>query len=214
MNWTDSGIYNVFIFEFLFKFSFSIVFNSILKSNKWISVIDENAFALNNELETVIIKSTKITIKENAFYGCKKLTNVIFTSDSIEIANNVFEGCESLKEITISQAYNGNSISIQEKEIKKTQIGNCGTECIYSIDNTKLSFYGKATLTQIDDKLTETQKQQITQIYISSSIALIGNNLFDSMPNVESVTYQGTSEPVCSKSLFKKTKATYADVPI
>ena len=85
--------------------------------------------------------------------------------------------------------FKGNSESLEYlngKEIKKVEIGKCGEECVYTIDeeNKLLSFYGSGTLLSIDSTLTEQQRNQITNITISSSITMIGDNLFDSFINL------------------------------
>ena len=102
--------------------------NKIIKSVflKATEVIENKAFALNDQLEYVVINSNKITINDNAFYGCKQLKTVVITSqEQIEIEENSFDGCESLKNIYVSNHYNGELPSISDQiTTKKT------TKCV------------------------------------------------------------------------------------
>ena len=80
---------------------------------KSVELIESHAFAMNIDLETVIITSDNIIIEEEAFEGCKNLKNVIISSNTIQLQNNVFANCESLKQIRTSTS---NDISIEGKE--------------------------------------------------------------------------------------------------
>lgn len=62
--------------------------------------IGTESFGYCYALETVVIKSAKITIN-GSFNMCYKLKNVTFTDGSIQILNNTFAFCGNLKSITL-----------------------------------------------------------------------------------------------------------------
>ena len=177
-----------------------------------IQIIEDHAFALNEKLETVIITSETITIKKKSFYGCKNLKNVIIQSKTITMETDSFEQCNNLELIQVSKEFEGTNSQGTIKQ-KQVEIGSCGDECVYTMDDSKLSFYGSGTLLSIDEKIQQ-QKDKISEIFISSSITLIGNNLFDSFTQLSTVNYDGVIQPLCSKSLFKQTAVEFVDVPI
>ncbi|MGN1104128.1 MAG: leucine-rich repeat protein [Candidatus Coproplasma sp.] len=70
--------------------------------------IDYYAFAMCGKLETVnFAKDNKLTgIYEGAFYGCNNLKNIVIPDSIIEISDFAFYGCSSLTSLPISQTSN------------------------------------------------------------------------------------------------------------
>ena len=67
---------------------------------KDVAYVGENAFALNNVLESVVIPANVKKIGAGAFGGCAKLFSVIFEDGVEEIGARAFDGCKQLGEIT------------------------------------------------------------------------------------------------------------------
>jgi len=67
--------------------------------------IDYYAFAQCEKLETVIFEenSSLTGIYEGAFYGCKNLKNIILPDSIVEISDFAFYGCSSLTKIPVSE---------------------------------------------------------------------------------------------------------------
>ena len=65
--------------------------------------ISNYAFSGCEKLTTVNLPSTISKIEDNAFYGCSSLVTVNIPSNVTTIGNNVFENCSALEKVNISE---------------------------------------------------------------------------------------------------------------
>ncbi|NLL55985.1 MAG: leucine-rich repeat protein [Clostridiales bacterium] len=70
--------------------------------NKPVKIIEELAFANQDQIETIIVPDTIIAIRPSAFSNCTSLTSIDLTKTNIDRFNSkIFENCESLQTLAV-----------------------------------------------------------------------------------------------------------------
>ncbi|MDE6558242.1 MAG: leucine-rich repeat protein [Clostridia bacterium] len=185
-----------------------------IPSNKSITVIGDEAFKENENVEIVIIPKAVTSIGENAFVDCKNLKKVCFVSEEkIEPADSslnlirrlAFNGCENLETLDLSNckvinidkwAFTGCS---KLKEIIKMQaIGGAGDEtfaytALESIDITKLHVAGSSVFAGCTE---------LSQVLTGTDTAL-GVNMFAGCNALETVEINCVALPVIPAYAFR-----------
>ena len=143
----------------------------------------------------------------------------ILSTTSIEIEENAFEGCSNLNQIFVPSTIQNTLFNKLKESIKiditKTDIGKCGSECIYTFNSTNnyLTIYGNGELSQFDEAMNN-KMNQVKEIIISETITFINDGIFNVITNETIVKYYGTSEMLCSDSVFDEIISEDIIVPI
>jgi len=90
-----------------------------------LETIEWGAFAENDKLERVVLKSAK-TIGDKAFFRCYALREVVFPDNLEAIGENAFAACESLKEVILPDSL---------KTLGKEAFSYCGSITHIEISN-------------------------------------------------------------------------------
>lgn len=87
--------------------------NKILTISENIKIIEEQAFAFNDNIEVIIFPSSIKEIKNKAFYNCINLQMIIFSDSKPIMGKEVFKNT-NLKHVS----YNGKTTNINESQLE------------------------------------------------------------------------------------------------
>ena len=90
---------------------------------KSICVISNYAFAGCDQLESITMADTLLSIGEYAFAGCKKLATVNIASQKVKYGPYAFNDCEALKEFTVHAAVLPEGMFYQCENLTRVIIG-------------------------------------------------------------------------------------------
>ena len=85
--------------------------------------IANNAFANNENLESVKLSAATQSVGANAFNGCSSLTELIIEADSVKLGEYVFANCTSLEEVTLNTAVVTRGAFFGCSELKTVNLG-------------------------------------------------------------------------------------------
>ena len=144
-----------------------------------VKIIGNNAFERCNNLTSVTIPNSVISIESNAFRFCRNLTTVTFGNSVNSIGESAFSGCSSLTSVTIP-----NSVL----EIGYSAFANCSSLSSVTIPNSLITigngaFYGCNNLTTITFHCKEIKdwfagKESINEVIIGDEVNIIGSGAF------------------------------------
>ena len=161
-----------------FKFETLCATNSIIYAQKTIKVIGYGAFDFCNNLETITLPDSIISIGQQAFLGCG-LTSITIPKSVIEFREASFAGCENLETIEVSA-----------ENTKYHSEGNCLIETasktlIVGCKNSIIPTDG--SVTSIGDYAFYAHTG-LTSITIPDSVTSIGNDAFRNCSGLTSIT--------------------------
>jgi len=128
--------------------------------------IDENAFALCEDLRTVIIGKSVSRIGSDAFFDCANLINVVYygKTDPGESSQGVFEECTKLNSVNVTNNYESESFcGITELVVFDDHDSYSSS---FSYSSSSSSSYSSSTITTSD---VSSQSKQDSVILLSSA---------------------------------------------
>lgn len=187
-----------------------------------VTAIADNAFFLCKSITEVIIPDTVTSIGGSAFYECSSLEKIEIPTSVKVIKESAFAECKKLKDINIVN---------ENTEISFTDgILYCDTVAIfcsnvYCTENNIKEIYIKEGTSRIG-AYAFAKCDSIIKVELPESTAFIGDNAFEVCTNLkeviilgnvtsigeyafmenfalESVTYNGTKEPVSGEDIFE-----------
>jgi hypothetical protein len=128
------------------------------------TTIGDGMFLQCTNLGSVFIPDTVTNLGDEAFLQCTRLTNVIISDGVTSIGDEAFEGCTSLTSLVIPAS-----------------VTNIGSNAFEGSSLTNVSILGNANV-------GEYAFYQVPLISVNIAAGTIGNNAFESCPNLTSLT--------------------------
>ena len=147
-----------------------VILPSEIEQNPVVGI--EGKFAqgvVNNQVRTVIIPDSIVSIGDNAFFNCDSLTSVTIPDSVVTIGSNAFLGCRSLTSITIPE---------NVTSIGTAAFNTCRSLTSITIPNNVPSL-GFGVFASCNS---------LTSVFIPESVTSIGNSAFAGCSSLESVT--------------------------
>lgn len=76
--------------------------NGVLMVPEGVIQIEEDAFAGNEDIKTVVLPDSVTVIEDGAFMKCVHLENIFFSKNLIDLGFETFRDCNALKSIDLS----------------------------------------------------------------------------------------------------------------
>ena len=184
-----------------------IEFNENVK----VETLNNNIFALNTKLESVILPESCKVIGDSAFNGCTSLSDITLLGSLTKIGNFAFKNCVSLKSFEIPQSIKTLGIgvfagctgitqfNINDKFVTydgKAIVCNGTLICVLSSDDSI-----KLNISDIDENITTLGNycfygcENLKRIDIPSSITTICENAFDECENLQEIHFLRDTPP-------------------
>ena len=178
-----------------------------------VTVIGEDAFAMNKTIEEIVFPDFLVRVKESAFYACEALKKAIMNPELKEIDSQVFKYCEKLEEVSFpdSPEFMGKQVFF-ECEALKTIRTISGTDkgkifvsgnAVYDDYGKTLSYYASGLKEPLAvEEGTETigaaacWKAAVREVFLPETVKTIENGAFygcelDTLEFPESLEYIG-----------------------
>lgn len=166
-----------------------------------VTEIGDNAFYMNEAVETVILTEIITAIGDNAFMGCENLTEISIPASVTSIGTNPFSYCPSMTKLTVAsdnKVYHSYKNTIIDTEAKKLISGINGGDIASDGSVTAIAEYafrGQSAIIQlfVPETVTEigdyafSDCTSLTMSSIYNPDAVIGTNLYDGCSSLSSV---------------------------
>lgn len=162
---------------------------------KAVTVIADRAFQMCNNLTSITIPNSIVSIGEFAFSDCTGLTDIAIPDSVVSIGGHAFAYCENLVSVNI-----GNGI----KNIPEESFTNCIKlenviipNGVISIGYSAFASCENFTSITIPSSVTSIQNtafancNNLTNMYIPSSVSSIGYSAFNNIPELH-IYFEGT----------------------
>ena len=154
---------------------------SMINLPEGLSIIEQEAFELCNNLKEIIFPESLEVIKHSAFHCCSELSKVVFPVSMSVIENNAFDACNKLEfvrlpEIEVIEDYAFSGVGIKHLLIPE------GVTLIEAGAFSNCS--------------------NISTIELPSTIIAIGNKAFEGLSNLETVLSNALEAPIINTTTF------------
>ncbi|ALU13465.1 leucine rich repeat-containing protein [Eubacterium limosum] len=80
----------------------SLCIDGVLSIPEGVIQIEEEAFAGNGDIKTVVLPDSVTVIEDGAFMHCRHLENIVFSKNLIDLGFDTFKDCDALKSVDLS----------------------------------------------------------------------------------------------------------------
>lgn len=174
--------------------------------------VADKAFDGCNNIETIAMPQSILTVGNSVFYGCDKLVSVSMPS-VLQLDSGVFTGCSSIEDLTIPADFLG--------YVKSQPLESITITCVKTTSIRASAFSGHKSLKKVTilQGITEIGEEAFSECGVLESISLpqdlqiIGLSAFDSCPLLKNVTLPATLKSIYSAAFARCASLTNIVIP-
>lgn len=157
-----------------------------------VTAIGKDAFNRKDQITSVTIPNTVVTIEDVAFEECEGLTNITIGTNVKKIGTSAFYGCNSLKSIRIPRSVT---------ELGTNIIGKCSSISNITVDENNSVYDSRNNCNAIIETATNTLVSGCQETTIPINITKIGNRAFYALTSLENILLPDSIK-IIDKSAF------------